>query len=51
MYGISSLDHLVAKVDALTLKFDKMNVSDVTLAPVSPPCQVCGVLGHTGVDC
>jgi len=36
---------------ALTLKFDKMNVSAVTPAPVSPPCEVCGVLGHIGVDC
>jgi len=48
---ISSLDHLAAKVDALTLKFDKMNVSVVTPALVSPPCEICGVFGHIGVDC
>jgi len=51
MYEVSTLDHLVAKVDALTQKFEKMNVSAVTPAPVSPPCEICGVFGHIGVDC
>jgi len=51
MYEISSLDHLVAKVDALTQKFDKMNTSAVTPAPVSPPCEVFGLFGHIGVEC
>jgi hypothetical protein len=51
MYEISSLDHLAAKVDALTQKFDKINTSAVTPAPVSPPCEVCGVFGHIGIDC
>jgi hypothetical protein len=44
MYEISSLDHPAAKVDALTQKFDKINTSIVTPAPVSPPCEACGVL-------
>jgi len=51
MYEISSLDHLVAKIDALTQKIDKMNTSAVTPTPVSPPCEVCGVFGHIGVEC
>ena len=51
MFEISSLDHLAAKVDALTQKFDKMNTSVVTPIPVSPPCEVCGVFGHIGIDC
>ena len=51
MHEISSLDHLAAKVDTLTQKLDKMNTSVVTPAPVSPPCQVCGVFGHIDVDC
>ena len=51
MHEISSLDHLAAKVDALTQKFDKMNTSVVTPAPVSPPCKVCGVFGHIDIDC
>jgi uncharacterized coiled-coil protein SlyX len=50
MYEISSLDHLATKVDALTQKFDKMNTSAVTPAPVSPPCEVFGVFGHIGID-
>jgi len=50
MYEISSLYHLVVKVDALTQKFEKMNPSVVTPAPVLPPCEVCGVFGHIGVD-
>jgi len=50
MYEISSLNHLAAKVDALTQKFDKMNTSVVTHAPVSPPCEVCSVFDHIGID-
>jgi len=51
MYEVSNLDHLTAKDDALTQKIEKMNVSAVTPAPVSPPCEICGVFGHIGVDC
>ena len=51
MYKNSSLDHLAAKVDALTQKFDKINTSAVTHPPVSPLCEVCGVFGHIGIDC
>ena len=51
MYEVSTLDHLAAKVDALIQKFEKMNVTAVTPAPVSPPCEICGVFGHIGVDC
>jgi len=50
MYEISTLDHLAAKVDALTQKFDKMNTNVITPAPVSPTCEFCGVFGYTGVD-
>ena len=39
MYENSSLDHLAAKVDALSQKFDKINTSAVTPAPVSPLCE------------
>jgi len=46
MYEVSTLDHLAAKVDALTQKFEKMNVSVVTPTPVSPYCEICGVFGH-----
>jgi len=36
IHGVSNFDHLAAKVDALTLKFEKMNVSAITNATVSP---------------
>jgi len=51
MYEVSNLDHLSAKVDTLSQKFDKLSVSVFTPAPVSPPCEVCGMFGHTGVEC
>jgi len=50
-YEASALDHLNAKVDTLFQKFDKLSVSVVTPAPVSPPCKVCGIFNHTGVEC
>ena len=37
IHEVSNLDHLAAKVDSLTLKFEKMNVSAVTNATLSPP--------------
>ena len=51
MYEVSTLDHLSAKVNKLFQKFDKLSISDVTPTPVSPPCEVCGVFGHIGVEC
>jgi len=51
MNETSFLDHLSAKVDALSQKFDKMNVSAVTPTSVSPPCGACGIFGHTNIEC
>jgi hypothetical protein len=51
MYEASSLDHLNAMVDTLFQKFDELSVSVVTPAFVLPPCEVCGIAGHTGVEC
>ncbi|KEH24819.1 hypothetical protein MTR_6g006255 [Medicago truncatula] len=51
MCQVSTLDHLFAKVDTLLQKFDKLSVSVVTPALVSPPCEFCGILDHTGVEC
>ena len=28
-----------------------MNVSAITNATASPPCEICGITGHIGVDC
>jgi len=38
-------------VDTLSKKFDKLSVSVFTPASVSPPCEVCRMFGHTGVEC
>jgi len=46
MYEVCALDHLNAKADILFQKFDKLSVSVVTPAPVSPPYKVCGIFGH-----
>jgi len=51
MYKVSSLDHLNVKVDTLFQIFDKLTISAVTPAPVLPTCEVCGIFGHTGVEC
>jgi len=51
MHEVSTLDHLSVKVDTHFKKFDKLSVSVVTPAPVSPPCEVCGIFGHTCVEC
>jgi len=51
MYEASTLDHLSAKVDILFQIFDKLSVCVVTPAHVSPSCEVCGILGLTGVEC
>jgi len=51
MYEVSPLDHLSAKVDALSQKFYKINISAVTPAPVLPHCEVCGIFDHTRVEC
>lgn len=51
MYEVSALDHLDAKVDALFQKFDKLSVSTVTPSSIMPPCEICRVAGHIGVDC
>ncbi|KEH22256.1 hypothetical protein MTR_7g035225 [Medicago truncatula] len=51
IYEISDYDHLAAKVDALTQKFEKLNVNVVTPSTTSPPCEIYGIFGHIGVDC
>jgi len=49
MNEISSFDHLSAKVDALSKKFD--NIGAVTPTSVLSPCGACGIFSHTSIDC
>jgi len=51
MNEIPPFDHLSAKLDALSLKFDKLNVSTVSPTSISSPCGACGVIGHTNIKC
>jgi hypothetical protein len=52
MYEVSNYDHLAVKIDALTQKFEKINVSVISSSSsASPSCEICGVFGHFGIDC
>jgi len=51
MNEILPFDHLSAKVDAFSLKFDKLNDSIVSPTSISSPCGACGVIGHTSIKC
>jgi ubiquinone biosynthesis protein UbiJ len=51
MNEISHLDHLSAKVDALSEKFDKMNISAITPTSILPSCGACSISGHTSIEC
>jgi len=42
-------DHLYAKVDALSLKIDKLNDSTTLPTSISSPCGACGIVGHTSI--
>jgi hypothetical protein len=50
IHEVSNYDHLVAKLDALTHKFEKLNVSAINSAS-TPSCEICSIAGHAGVDC
>jgi len=47
----SSFDHLSAKVDTLTQKFERMNINVVSPAPISPPCKNFDIFGHASIEC
>jgi hypothetical protein len=52
MYELSSLDHVNAKVDALTQKIDSLTITPTaTVAAVAPNCEICGVQGNTAPEC
>ncbi|XP_050897642.1 uncharacterized protein LOC127104499 [Lathyrus oleraceus] len=52
MYEISSLDHVNAKVDALTQKIENLTITPAaTMAVVAPNCEICGVPGNGTPEC
>jgi hypothetical protein len=42
LYEVSNYDHLASKIDALTHKFEKLNVSAATSTSTPPSCKTCG---------
>ena len=52
MYEISSLDHVNAKVDALTQKIENTTITPTTIVVVvALNCKLCEVLGHATPEC
>lgn len=52
MYEVNVLDHVNAKVDALTKKIDNLNIIPAdTVAAVTPLGEIYGVQGHVTSDC
>lgn len=52
MYEISSLDHVNAKVDALTQKIENLTVGPTTtVAFVTPNCEISGIAGLPAPEC
>ncbi len=52
MYEVSGIDHVSAKVDALSQKLDSLTLPPAaTVAAIQPNCELCGVPGHTTSEC
>lgn len=52
MYEVSGIDHVNAKVDALTQKIKSLTITPTTtVAAVAPSCDICRVLGHNVSEC
>ncbi|KAK2457130.1 hypothetical protein QL285_004433 [Trifolium repens] len=52
MYEVSGIDHVNAKVDALTQKIESLTLAPTAaVAAVQPNCELCGVPGHVPTDC
>lgn len=52
MYEVRGLDHMNAKVDALTKKIDNLTNNLVAIVvALTPICEICGVQGHVTYDC
>jgi hypothetical protein len=52
MYEISGIDHVNAKLDALTKKLESLTTAPAaTVAATTQNCEVCGVQGHVAAEC
>lgn len=52
MYEVNGMDHINAKVDALTQKIENLTITPAAVvAVVAPNCELCGTLGNTNVEC
>jgi len=50
-FDIDALTLLPAKIDAMTLKLDRLNVNVVNSCASSPTCDKCGSYDHGTVNC
>lgn len=52
MYEVNGIYHVNAKVDALTQKIESLAITlATTVVAITPNCELCGIPGHTNVDC
>ncbi|KAI5385440.1 hypothetical protein KIW84_072152 [Lathyrus oleraceus] len=52
MYEVNGMDHVNAKVDALTQKIENLTITPAAVvAVVAPNCELCGTPGNTNVEC
>ncbi|XP_045827939.1 uncharacterized protein LOC123919930 [Trifolium pratense] len=52
MYEISNMDHINAKLDALTQKIESLtNAPKANVAATIQNCELCGAQGHTIAEC
>ncbi|CAJ2627735.1 unnamed protein product [Trifolium pratense] len=52
MYEISNMDHINAKLDALTQKIESLtNAPKATVAATIQNCELCGAQGHAIAEC
>lgn len=52
IYEVSNLDHVDAKMDALTQKVESLVINPTTtVVAVQPECEICGTPGHVTAEC
>lgn len=52
MYEVNGIDHVSAKVDALSQKIENLTITHAaTVDAVTPNCEICGVPGHISSEC